>query len=119
MPPRPHKVTVYRRQSGAGGSYREKTSGWTEVASGVRGDIQPRARPADGVDQRPYGRTGEEGRVAFFPTGTDIRRHDGLLVTEGTPEGTGPTHFLVTAAHDWGAPGDLELELEETAESFT
>lgn len=106
-----HVVRVYRRGTGVVSRYREKVTPWHLVADGVECDIQPKSGR---VDQDPTGRLATRTATAFFATGTDIRQDDGIEVVEGL----GPRRYLVTDASDWGPPGDLELELEETTETF-
>ena len=107
----PHVVTIYRRVRTGTTPYREQAIGWVEVATGVPCDLQPRAGD---VGQEQYGRERADRRYGFFPTGTDLRADDGIVVTSGS----GPTRYLVTRVADWGPPGDLEAELEETAEAI-
>lgn len=106
-----HVVRVYRRAGGVTTPYREKVGRWQLVADGVECDIQPRAGR---VEQDATGRTSVRTAAAFFPTGMDIRPDDGIEVVQGL----GPARYLVVDASDWGPPGDLELELQETTEAF-
>ncbi|HEX6985872.1 MAG TPA: hypothetical protein VF170_10860 [Planctomycetaceae bacterium] len=106
-----HVVRIYRRVRTGTTAYREQTTGWVEVAAGVPCDLQPRTGD---VGQEQYGRERSERRRGFFPTGTDLRVDDGVVVTSGS----GPARYLVTLVADWGPPGDLEAELEETTETF-
>lgn len=106
-----HVVRVFRRVGRATTPYREKVGGWQLVADGVECDIQPRTGQ---VEQGATGRTSARTAMAFLATGTDIRPDDGIEVVKGL----GPKRYLVIDASDWGPPGDLELQLQETAENF-
>lgn len=67
----------------------------------------------------------ESRHRAWFETGWDIRVGDGVsFVKRENAYGAlvpidPPENFTVKQREDWGPPGDLELELEETSETFT
>lgn len=107
---RPHRATIYRRVSTLT-SERMQVTRWEAVATDVPCDIQPTSGQ---VDQEAYGRRSAQRVHAFFDTGTDLRPDDGVGVTAGP----GPRRWLVKSAGDWGPPGDLEADLEETKERF-
>lgn len=107
---RPHRATIHRRVSTLTPD-RMQVTRWEVVATDVPCDIQP---AGGAVDQQPYGRRSVQRAQWFSDSGTDLRPDDGVEVTAGP----GPKRWVVASAGDWGPPGDLEADLEDTEERF-
>lgn len=112
--PAPYTVSLYRRGSAGASAYREQGAPWGGQAVGVECDIQPAG--GEGLESTPYGQDAGISHHGFFDTGLDLRMGDGVVVTAGP--GMVGQRFTVEVAHDWGAPGDLEVELRQTRETF-
>ena len=120
----PYRATVYRRQAGSSTT----TAVWEEVFGlfDVPMDLQlSGGQVASGRSVSSVGVVIRSVQLAFVETGSDIREHDGISVTlredgAGVPRPLpdGPRKYTVIRADDWGAPGDMELQLERFTGSF-
>lgn len=109
-----YRATVYRWQQAGVNSAGQPTGAWSVVAAELACDRQPREGR---IDRQPFGAVGEQVVDAWFDSGLDVRIGDGVSFTEGPGIATAE-NFVVRDRQDWGAPGDLELVLEQTGESF-
>lgn len=120
----PYRATVYRRRSAGTGPGRQQLRAWDEVAGAAELSCD-RQVASVALRKEPFGEMSESRHLAWFETGLDIRVGDGVCYVK-REDATGsliaitpPESFVVKQREDWGPPGDLELELEETSETFT
>jgi len=110
-----HTVSVYRRgPAGVSADGRELRS-WDPVASGLQFSF---GRGGGSVEQQPFGRVSNGRYPAHAETGKDIRVDDGIRLTASTITSAVGRRFLVRSATDFGARGELQMEIEDTHEAF-
>lgn len=109
----PYTVSLFRRGASGTSEYREQHAAWQPRVAGIDCDIQL-ARGE--VEPTPYGQEAGASHNGWFDTGLDLVVGDGVKVEAGP--GMVGQRFTVETAHDWGAPGDLEVELKQTQEVF-
>lgn len=110
----PYRVDVYRRKTTGASEHREQQRVLDPISFDVECDIQLQA---GSVGQEGHGRDIRREYDVYFPSGSDVRPDDRLLVVEGV----GPTvskRLRVTSAFDWGDPGGVDGEAVENQEDF-
>lgn len=117
----PYRATIYRRRNTGTGPGRQQLRTWDEVYAELPCDRQV---VSGDLAAQPFGRMAQSVHRAWFETGRDVRVGDGVLYVKREDAGLliaidPPEGFIVKQREDWGDPGDLELELENTGETFT
>ena len=118
----PFRADVYRRRQTGTTAGRQQTRVWDKVGASVPCEVQP---VSGRLESQPFGVTAEGRDKGWADSGTDVREGDGFSIVQRLDNNgvwqavNPPTNYVVHKGMDWGAPGELELELERTSESFT
>jgi hypothetical protein len=84
------------------------------------------AHPASGaLEVQQFGVVAQSRERMWFDSGWGFKAGDGISIVQrvdkfGNLQAVNPPrNYLVERDHDWEEPGELELEVERTTESFT